>query len=70
MKGEAEQEEEVLQRLTSNISRHKAELKHVLDMHKLEQAELEGVKSQQAHKMAELERTQRALLEVGHLEIF
>ena len=55
----------MLQRLTSTISRHKSELKHVLDMHKLEQAELDGVKSQHAHKMAELERTQRALLEVG-----
>ncbi|XP_071115643.1 centriolin-like [Haliotis cracherodii] len=63
LKGETEQEDEVLQRLISSVNKHKTELKHVYEMQKYEQTELENLKAQHNQKIAELEKTQRALLE-------
>ena len=47
------------------MNKHKAELKHTFEMQRLEQTELESLKSQHAQKLAELEKTQRALLDVS-----
>ena len=62
---EVQQEEEVLQRLCSSVSKNKSELKHTYEMEKLEQNELESLRAQHAQKLADLEKTQRELLEVG-----
>ena len=53
------------QKLTNTVNKHKAELKHTFEMQRLEQTELESLKSQHAQKLAELEKTQRALLDVS-----
>ena len=46
------------------MNKHKSELKHTFEMQRLEQTELDSLKSQHAQKLAELEKTQRALLDV------
>uniref|UniRef100_A0A672KSY6 Centriolin n=2 Tax=Sinocyclocheilus grahami TaxID=75366 RepID=A0A672KSY6_SINGR len=63
-KKEQQKEEETLQNLHSAIKKHKAELKHVLEMVQLETGQLEGVKLQQSQKMDQLERSQETLLQV------
>ena len=55
----------MLQRLCSSVSKNKSELKHTYEMEKLEQNELESLRAQHAQKLADLEKTQRELLEVG-----
>ncbi|XP_026068094.1 centriolin-like isoform X2 [Carassius auratus] len=68
-KKEQQKEEETLQNLHSAIKKHKAELKHVLEMVQLETGELEGVKLQQNQKLDQLERSQETLLQVrGELQ--
>ncbi|XP_016408818.1 centriolin-like [Sinocyclocheilus rhinocerous] len=63
-KKEQQKEEETLQNLHSAIKKHKAELKHVLEMVRLETGELEGVELQQSQKLDQLERSQETLLQV------
>ncbi|XP_058630694.1 centriolin isoform X2 [Onychostoma macrolepis] len=63
-KKEQQKEEETLQNLHSAIKKHKAELKHVLEMVQLETGELEGVKLQHNQKLDQLERSQETLLQV------
>ncbi|XP_017546672.1 centriolin isoform X3 [Pygocentrus nattereri] len=63
-KKEEQQEEEAVQKLRSFINKHKAELKHVLEMIQLESAELEGVKVQHNQKVDQLEKSQETLLQV------
>ncbi|XP_069039459.1 centriolin isoform X3 [Lepisosteus oculatus] len=63
-KQEGQREEETLQNILSQINKHKAELKHVLEMIQLESSELQGVKLRHDHKLDELEKTQRSLLQV------
>ncbi|XP_033730276.1 centriolin-like isoform X4 [Pecten maximus] len=62
VKEEVETEDEVLQKLIGSVNKHKTELKHAYDMQKLEQTNLNSVKSTHAQKVAELEKTQRELL--------
>ncbi|KAM6371902.1 centriolin [Pluvialis apricaria] len=56
-------EEENLQGILGQITRHKIELKHVLEMLELENNELKGLKLQHDQKVNELEKTQAAILE-------
>ncbi|KAL7836778.1 hypothetical protein AOLI_G00280620 [Acnodon oligacanthus] len=63
-KKEEQQEDEAVQKLRSVINKHKAELKHVLEMIQLESAELEGVKVQHNQKVDQLEKSQETLLQV------
>ncbi|XP_077162677.1 centriolin isoform X2 [Paroedura picta] len=56
-------EEEKLQDTLGLITKHKTELKHVLEMLQLENGELEGVKLQHDQKLNELEKMQVAVLE-------
>ncbi|NWI22478.1 CNTRL protein, partial [Sula dactylatra] len=56
-------EEENLQGILGQITRHKIELKHVLEMLELENNELQGLKLQHDQKVNELEKTQVAILE-------
>ncbi|KAK0680610.1 CNTRL protein, partial [Pygoscelis papua] len=56
-------EEEILQGILGQITRHKIELKHVLEMLELENNELQGLKLQHDQKVNELEKTQVAILE-------
>ncbi|KAM9256911.1 centriolin isoform 2-T2 [Cariama cristata] len=56
-------EEENLQAILGQITRHKTELKHVLEMLELENNELQGLKLQHDQKVNELEKTQVAILE-------
>ncbi|XP_037255521.1 centriolin isoform X2 [Falco rusticolus] len=56
-------EEENLQGILGQITKHKIELKHVLEMLELENNELQGLKLQHAQKVNELEKTQAAVLE-------
>ncbi|NXT82779.1 CNTRL protein, partial [Zapornia atra] len=58
-------EEENLQGILGQITRHKIELKHVLEMLELENKGLEGVKLQHDQKVNELEKTQVAILEAS-----
>ena len=67
VKEATEQEEEVLQRLIGSVNKNKAELKHLYDRQTYEQTELESMKAQHSQKLAELEKTQRALLDVSHV---
>ncbi|XP_067294103.1 centriolin isoform X2 [Pseudorasbora parva] len=67
-KKDQQQEEETLQSLRSAIKKHKAELRHVLEMIQLETGELEGVKLQHNQKLDQLEKSQETLLEV-HVEL-
>ncbi|XP_041098758.1 centriolin isoform X5 [Polyodon spathula] len=68
LKQEVLREEESLQSALSQINKHKAELKHVLEMLQLEDNELQGVRIQHDQKMNELEKTQVALLQ-GKVEL-
>ncbi|NXT57302.1 CNTRL protein, partial [Pluvianellus socialis] len=56
-------EEENLQGILGQITRHKIELKHVLEMLELENNELQGLKLQHDQKVNELEKLQAAILE-------
>ncbi|NWR74795.1 CNTRL protein, partial [Centropus unirufus] len=57
------EEEENLQGLLGQTTRHKIELKHVLEMLELENNELQGLKLQHDQKVNELEKTQVVILE-------
>ncbi|XP_053818190.1 centriolin isoform X1 [Vidua chalybeata] len=63
LKKDIRKEEENLQGILGQISKHKMELKHVLEMLELEKNELEGLKLQHEQKINELEKTQVAVLE-------
>ncbi|XP_016158060.1 PREDICTED: centriolin isoform X2 [Ficedula albicollis] len=63
LKKEIRKEEENLQGILGQITKHKMELKHVLEMLELEKNELEGLKLQHEQKVTELEKTQVAVLE-------
>ncbi|XP_057176790.1 centriolin isoform X1 [Triplophysa rosa] len=63
-KTDQQEEEETLHDLTSATNKHKAELKHVLEMVHLESSELEGVKIQHNQKLDQLEKSQETLLQV------
>ncbi|RLV93889.1 hypothetical protein DV515_00013338 [Chloebia gouldiae] len=63
LKKDIRNEEENLQGILGQISKHKMELKHVLEMLELEKNELEGLKLQHEQKVNELEKTQVAVLE-------
>ncbi|KAM9595844.1 centriolin isoform 4-T6 [Morphnus guianensis] len=56
-------EEENLQGILGQITRHKIELKHVLEMLELENNELQVLKLQHKQKVDELEKTQVTILE-------
>ncbi|NXM26870.1 CNTRL protein, partial [Oxyruncus cristatus] len=56
-------EEENLQGILGQITKHKLELKHVLEMLEIEKNELQGLKLQHDQKVNELEKTQVAVLE-------
>ncbi|NXP03959.1 CNTRL protein, partial [Thinocorus orbignyianus] len=56
-------EEENLQGILGQITRHKIELKHVLENVELENNELQGLKLQHDQKVNELEKIQAAVLE-------
>ncbi|KFP11140.1 Centriolin, partial [Egretta garzetta] len=56
-------EEENLQGILGQITKHKIELKHVLETLELENNELRGLKLQHDQKVNELEKTQVAILE-------
>uniref|UniRef100_A0A8C3K3K7 Centriolin n=1 Tax=Calidris pygmaea TaxID=425635 RepID=A0A8C3K3K7_9CHAR len=56
-------EEENLQGILGQITRHKIELKHVLENVELENNELQGLKLQHDQKVNELEKIQAAILE-------
>lgn len=64
LKEDVQTEDEVLQKLVSSVNKHKTELKHVYEMQKMEQTELNNVKNQHAQKVSILEKTQRQLIEV------
>ncbi|XP_010081235.1 PREDICTED: centriolin, partial [Pterocles gutturalis] len=63
LKKDIGKEEENLQGILGQITRHKRELKHVLEMLELENNQLQGLKLQHDQKVNELERTQVAILE-------
>ncbi|XP_029466666.1 centriolin isoform X2 [Rhinatrema bivittatum] len=63
LKQEIMKEEDNLQSTAGNITKHKTELKHVLEMLQLENNELQALKLQHDQKVNELERTQVAVLE-------
>ncbi|NXH79408.1 CNTRL protein, partial [Hydrobates tethys] len=63
IKKDTGKEEENLQGIIGQITRHKIELKHVLEMLELENNELQGLKLQHDQKVNELEKTQVAILE-------
>ncbi|XP_076854298.1 centriolin isoform X2 [Brachyhypopomus gauderio] len=63
-KKEEQQVKESLQDLHAVLSKHKAELKNVLEMIQLENRNLEGVKVQHRHKLDQLEKSQDTLLQV------
>ncbi|XP_066189025.1 centriolin [Sylvia atricapilla] len=63
LKKDVRKEEENLQGVLGQITKHKMELKHVLEMLELEKNELEGLKLQHEQKVDELEKTQVAILE-------
>ncbi|NXN25304.1 CNTRL protein, partial [Nycticryphes semicollaris] len=56
-------EEENLQGMLGQVTRHKIELKHVLENMELENNELQGLKLQHDQKVNELEKIQAAVLE-------
>ncbi|XP_062447215.1 centriolin isoform X2 [Rhea pennata] len=56
-------EEENLEGILGQITKHKMELKHVLEMLQLENNELQGLKLQHDQKVNELEKIQVAVLE-------
>ncbi|KAM7144423.1 centriolin isoform 2-T6 [Macrochelys suwanniensis] len=55
-------EEENLQEVLGQITKHKTELKHILEMLQLENNGLQGLKLQHSQKVNELEKTQVAVL--------
>ncbi|NXI61404.1 CNTRL protein, partial [Anseranas semipalmata] len=57
------EEEENLQGILGQITKHKIELKHVLEMLEIENNELQGLKLQHDQKVNELEKTRIAVLE-------
>ncbi|NWV22614.1 CNTRL protein, partial [Origma solitaria] len=63
LKKDIGKEEENLQGILGQITKHEMELKHVLEMLELEKNELEGLKLQHNQKVNELEKTQVAVLE-------
>ncbi|KFV44040.1 Centriolin, partial [Gavia stellata] len=63
IKKDVGKEEENLQGILGQITRHKIELKHVLEMLELENNELQGLKLQHDQKVNELEKAQVAILE-------
>ncbi|XP_010128217.1 PREDICTED: centriolin, partial [Chlamydotis macqueenii] len=63
LKRDIGKEEENLQGILGQITRHKIELKHVLAVLELENKELQGLKLQHDQKVNELEKTQVAILE-------
>ncbi|NXM49699.1 CNTRL protein, partial [Gymnorhina tibicen] len=63
LKKDIRKEEENLQGILGQITKHRMELKHVLEMLELEKNELEGLKLQHDQKVNELEKTQVAILE-------
>ncbi|KAL2298169.1 hypothetical protein Nmel_017132, partial [Mimus melanotis] len=63
LKKDIRKEEENLQGILGQITKHKMELKQVLEMLELEKNELEGLKLQHEQKVSELEKTQVAVLE-------
>nr|XP_055056552.1 centriolin isoform X4 [Misgurnus anguillicaudatus] len=63
-KKDQQDEEETLQNLRSTVSKHKAELEHVMEMVQLATEELEDVKMQQDQKLDQLEKSQDTLLQV------
>ncbi|TRZ15185.1 hypothetical protein HGM15179_011896 [Zosterops borbonicus] len=63
LKKDIKKEEENLQGILGQITKHKMELKHVLETLELEKNELEGLKLQHEQKVNELEKTQVAILE-------
>ncbi|KAM4760758.1 centriolin isoform 4-T6 [Cyanocitta cristata] len=63
LKKDTRKEEENLQGILGQITKHKMELKYVLEMLELEKNELEGLKLQHDQKVNELEKTQVAILE-------
>ncbi|XP_071430495.1 centriolin isoform X2 [Pithys albifrons albifrons] len=56
-------EEENLQGILGQITKHKMELTHVLEMLEMERNELQGLKLQHDQKVNELDKTQVAILE-------
>ncbi|XP_062873585.1 centriolin isoform X2 [Trichomycterus rosablanca] len=63
-KKEEQKSKVTVQKLRSVISKHKEDLKHVLDMIQLESGELERVKSQHSQKLDQLEKSNENLLQV------
>ncbi|MCJ8746782.1 hypothetical protein PDJAM_G00145640 [Pangasius djambal] len=63
-KKEEKKAQEKVQNQRAVINKHKAELKHVLDMIQLESVELERVKVQHNQKLDQLEKSQETLLQV------
>ncbi|XP_053328761.1 centriolin isoform X2 [Spea bombifrons] len=68
LKQEVAEEEDTLQKVASQIHKHKSELKHVLEMIQFESNELEGLRFQHNQKVNEMEKTQCAVLE-GKMEL-
>ena len=65
IKLDVEREESSLHTLSSSIGKHKAELKHVLEMLQMEQTELNRINEQHRQKMNQMEKTQTMLTEVS-----
>ncbi|XP_058528803.1 centriolin isoform X2 [Ochotona princeps] len=63
IKQETEKEEENLQVVLGQMSKHKAELKNILDILQLENNELRGLKLQHDQKVSDLEKLQVEVLE-------
>ncbi|XP_053381516.1 centriolin-like isoform X4 [Mercenaria mercenaria] len=63
IKDEIDTDDEILQKLVNTVNKHKSDLKHTFEMQRLEQTELDNLKSQHAQKLSELEKTQRELLD-------
>ncbi|CDQ81110.1 unnamed protein product [Oncorhynchus mykiss] len=64
LKQQGGQEEEILQNVRLQINKHKAELKHVLEMLQLTGQELQAVKLQHDQRLDQLERSQESLQQV------
>ncbi|KAL4219131.1 hypothetical protein ACF0H5_021713 [Mactra antiquata] len=63
LKDEIDTDDEILQKLVNTVNKHKSDLKHTFEMQRLEQTELDSLKSSHAQKLSELEKTQRELLD-------
>nr|XP_046202551.1 centriolin isoform X5 [Oncorhynchus gorbuscha] len=64
LKQQGGQEEEILQNVHLQINKHKAELKHVLEMLQVTGQELQAVKLQHDQHLDQLERSQESLQQV------